>query len=45
MASLTPQRSGSERSRLVELILIGIVSALVAGVAVFAMRYARSTGG
>lgn len=45
MASLTPQRSGSERSRLVELVLIGIVSALVAGVAVFAMRYARSTGG
>ncbi len=45
MASPTPQRSGSERSRLVELVLIGIVSALVAGVAVFAMRFARSSGG
>jgi ABC-type branched-subunit amino acid transport system substrate-binding protein len=45
MAGLTPQRSGSERSRLVELVLIGVVSALVAGVAVFAMRYARSAGG
>ncbi|HEY7725005.1 MAG TPA: ABC transporter substrate-binding protein [Anaeromyxobacteraceae bacterium] len=39
-----PQRPGFG-SRRVELILIGAVSALVAAVAVFAMRSARSTGG
>ncbi len=39
-----PPRTGFG-SRRIELVLIGLVSALVAGVAVFAMRYARSTGG
>jgi ABC-type branched-subunit amino acid transport system substrate-binding protein len=39
-----PQRSAFG-SRRVELVLIGVVSALVAAVAVFAMRYARNKGG
>lgn len=37
------QRSGIG-SRRIELVLIGLVSALVAGVAIVAMRYARSSG-
>jgi branched-chain amino acid transport system substrate-binding protein len=45
MASLTPPGSGGFGSRKIELVLIGLVSALVAGVAVFAMRYARNSGG
>jgi len=39
-----PPRAGFG-SRRIELVLIGAVSALVAGVAVFAMRYARNSGG
>jgi len=38
------QRSGIG-SRRIELVLIALVSALVAGVAIVAMRYARSSGG
>jgi ABC-type branched-subunit amino acid transport system substrate-binding protein len=49
MAGPTGKRPAPPRpgfgSRRIELVLIGVVSALVAGVAVFAMRYARNAPG